>query len=295
VLDDSQRVAVASSYLKESAFSWWENLCRQSHPATRNWMAFTIALRERFQPLAASRTARAQLHNLRQDSMSVAEYSNKFYSLIQLIPDMSEADQVENYIRGLRNKLAREVDLQDPKVLHAAMTIAQKMETILDNHRHYWRPSYSSAASTTTSTYTSIPSSNYNRPSANSVAMELGNLNLTDSSTSYSTAAADSEWPEEHEDEYTRYLNEGDNYEPRFDVWDGQESDVHQEEKIEQLQAMQQRNRNYSAPIMPFEEFTRCMQNRLCLRCKKPGHIARNCSLPRHTPTSSSQPKRNFH
>jgi hypothetical protein len=74
VLDDSQRVAVASSYLKESAFSWWENLCRQSHPATRNWMAFTIALRERFQPLAASRTARAQLHNLRQDSMSVAEY-----------------------------------------------------------------------------------------------------------------------------------------------------------------------------------------------------------------------------
>src|ERR1700692_4559623 len=75
---DSQRVAVASSYLKESAFSWWENLCRQSHPATRNWMAFTIALRERFQPLAASRTARAQLHNLRQDSMSVAEYSNKF-------------------------------------------------------------------------------------------------------------------------------------------------------------------------------------------------------------------------
>ena len=295
VLDGSQRVAVASSYLKESAFSWWENLCRQSHPATRNWMAFTIALRERFQPLAASRTARAQLHNLRQDSMSVAEYSNKFYSLIQLIPDMSEADQVENYIRGLRNKLAREVDLQDPKVLHAAMTIAQKMETILDNHRHYWRPSHSTAASTTTSTYTSIPSSNYNHPSTNSVAMELGNLNLNDSSTSHSTAAADSEWSEEHEDEYTRYLNEGDNYEPRFDVWDGQEPDIDQEEKIEQLQAMQQHNRNYSAPIMPFEEFTRCMQNRLCLRCKKSGHIARNCPLPRHTPTSSSQPKRNFH
>ena len=78
VFEDSQRVAVASSYLKESAFSWWESLCRQSHPATRNWMAFTTAIRERFQPLAASRTARAQLHNLRQDSMSVADYSNSF-------------------------------------------------------------------------------------------------------------------------------------------------------------------------------------------------------------------------
>src|ERR1700720_3861665 len=58
----------------------------------------------------------------------------------------------------IRNKLAREVDLQEPKVLHAAMTIAQKVETILDNHRHYWRPSHASNASTTTSTYTSIPS-----------------------------------------------------------------------------------------------------------------------------------------
>src|ERR1700726_2737623 len=230
-------------------------------------MVFTTAIRERFQSLAASRTARAQLHNLRQDNMSVAEYSNKFYSLVQRIPDMSEADQVENYIHGLRNKLAQEVDLQDPKVLHTAMTIAQKVETILDNHRHYWRPSHASTASTTTSTYTSIPSSNYNHPSTNSVAMELGNLNLNDSSPSGSTAAAGSEWSEEHEAEYTRYMNEGDNYGPRFDVWDGQEPDVHQEEKIEQLQAMQQCSRNYSVPFMPREEFIRCMQNQLCLHC----------------------------
>ena len=50
---------------------------------------------------------------------------------------MSEADQVETTSVVLRDKLAREVDLQDPKVLHSAMTIAQKVETILDNHRHY--------------------------------------------------------------------------------------------------------------------------------------------------------------
>jgi hypothetical protein len=27
------------------------------------------------------------------------------------------------------------------------------------------------------------------------------------------------------------------------------------------------------------EEFARCMKNKLCLRCKKPGHISRNCKV----------------
>ena len=79
--------------------------------------------------------------------------------------------------------------------------------------------------------------------------MELSNLNLTDSSTSRSAPAFESEWSEEQEDEYTRYMSEGDNYEPRFDVWDGQESEVNHEEKIEQLQAIQQRSKNYSVPL----------------------------------------------
>jgi phosphopantetheine adenylyltransferase len=300
VYDDQQRVAVASSYLKESAFSWWERLCNQNHIASQSWDHFKVTIRERFQPLAASRTARAQLHNLRQENMSVAEYSNKFYSLIQLINDMSEADQVENFIRGLRNKLGREVDLQDPKLLHTAMSIAQKVETIFDNHRNYWRPANSSTSTTTTSTYTSIPSSTYSYPSSSSVAMDLNNLNLYDSSSSasHSNPVMDNEWSDEREDEYSRYVNEGDGFEPRYDVWEGADAENEQEEKAEQLQAIQQKSRNYSAPFMPREEFTRCMQNRLCLRCKKPGHIARNCPIPRQQPfssSSSSHPKRNFH
>jgi hypothetical protein len=283
---DSQRVAVASSYLKEAAFAWWEGVCRHSHPTTLSWIAFANAVRERFQPLAASRTARAQLRNLRQENTSVADYSNKFYGLVQLIPDMSDADQVEVFVHGLRRALAREVDLREPKVLHEAMTMAQKVETLLDTHRHYWRPSYTS--STTTSTYTSIPSSSSSQPSSNSTAMELGNLNLNDTPE----VTADPEWTVEQEDEYNRYMNEGDNYEPRFDIWDGQESESIVEEK-EQLQAIQQRgSRNYSAPYMPREELARCMKERLCLRCKKPGHIARSCPLPRNP--ASSHPKRNF-
>ena len=124
--------------------------------------------------------------------------------------------------------------------------------------------------------------------------MELGNLNLnTTSSNSQESPACDSEWTVEQEDEYNRYMDEGDDYGPRSDLWDAQQSDSTAEEKTEQLQAIQQRNKNYSAPIMPREELARCMRERLCLRCKKPNHIARFCPLPH--PSPPSQFKRNFH
>jgi hypothetical protein len=51
VTADDQRVAVATSYLKEAAFSWWENRCRQPNPPTQNWLTFADSLKERFQPL----------------------------------------------------------------------------------------------------------------------------------------------------------------------------------------------------------------------------------------------------
>jgi hypothetical protein len=306
VVDDRYRVAVATSYLKESAFAWWESVCRQPNPPTHSWLAFTIALKDRFQPLAASQTARAQLLNLRQESMSVADYSNKFYSLVQLIPDMSDADQVEKFVRGLRGGLVREVYIREPKTLHEAMTMAQKMETLSNDHRHYsnWRRPYTSSATTTTSsTYTTIPSSSSSNsrpsslPSYRSTAMDLSNLNLSDatSNSPESTLHSEPEWTTEQEDEYQRYVTEGEHFEPHYDVWDAREPEFAPEEKAEQLQAIQQRNKNYNAPYMPREEFTRCMNEHLCLRCKKPGHIARNCPLPRTTAVSHDHPKRNFH
>jgi hypothetical protein len=296
VTTDDQKVAVASSYLKEAAFAWWENRCRQPFPPRHDWLAFCAAVKERFQPLAASRTARAQLRSLQQGSMTVHDYSNKFYSIVQLIPDMSDADQVETFVHSLRRAIAREVDMREPKTLNEAMTTAQKVETLLDNYRHYNHPTFGSRISTTTSTYSPYPASasSSSSSSAPSSAMELGNLNTDSSSLSSYGSASASEWSTDHENEYNRYVDEGETFEPKFDMWDEIEPEIYQKENMEQLQAMQQRSGR--VPFLPREEFTRCMKERLCLRCKAPGHIARNCTLPRPlSSTSSTQPKRNFH
>jgi hypothetical protein len=285
VTNEEQEVDVAASYLKESASDWYQSL-----PITpRTWIEFVAEMKDRFQPLAASRTARAQLRKLGQTNMSVADYSSKFYSIIQLITDMNPADQIEWYIYGLRPAIAREVDLREPTTLHQAMTAAQKIEALLDNRRPYnfsssssdsrpffssnIRPSSSSSSSSSTSTVNSAP-------------MELGNVTTVDND--YNTA---SESVEIEENEYERYLEEGDDFEPDYTVFEQLEANSEVEEQAQQLQAIQQRNQRRTAPFLSQEEFTRCMKNRLCLRCKQPGHIARSCPL---RPKQQSF-KRNFH
>lgn len=294
VTSDDQRIAVASSYLKETASKWWENRCQQLNLPITDWHSFCQAIRERFQPLAAARTARTQLHHLHQGTTSISDYCTKFYNLVQLINDMSEADQVHLFVSSLRSSISREVDMRDPKTLNEAMTLAQKVETLLDNRRHHShhdsRVSSTSPTYTTTSTSSPAPSS-----SSGSTSMELGNIYTENED--HSNQIDDYTASEEQEDEYQRYLAEGENFDPNFDIWKDSNQDA---EKVEQLQAVQHRSRNTQgrAPFLPREEFTRCMNERLCLRCKQPGHIARNCPLrpPSHRPSQSRfTPKQNFH
>jgi hypothetical protein len=253
VIGDEQRIAVASAYLKEAAFNWWESICKQPNPPTQDWQAFADALRERFQPLAASRTARVQLRQLRQGTMSVLEFGDKFYSLVQQINDMSEPDQVDTFLFGLRSSIAREVNLQTPQTLLEAMNLAQRVEALLHNNRIYSNYSHEPRSThyTNTSSHStsSVPTS-----SSSSGAMELGNMNLENFSNNSGTNYSQ-ESETEQECEYNRYLQEGENYEPDFNIWKGTEQEEVQGEAVEQLQAMQ--GRGGKAPFMPQEEFTR--------------------------------------
>jgi hypothetical protein len=103
VHDEQQRIVVAVSYFRELASQWWVNRVSvlQNAP-TQYWDEFKEAVQQRFQPISASRTARAELRSLRQNSKSVSEYQSEFYRIIQLINNMSEEDQIENFVFGLK-------------------------------------------------------------------------------------------------------------------------------------------------------------------------------------------------
>ena len=103
---ENLRISVVRNYLKQAASTWWVSLCKANkQPLT--WDAFVESIKLRFQPIEAGRIARSHLHSIHQDRLSVAEYINKFQSILNSIPDMAEADQIEYFLNGLHRSIRR--------------------------------------------------------------------------------------------------------------------------------------------------------------------------------------------
>ena len=132
---DPRRSALASTYLKDTASVWYTSTVKDpTFGATPSWAVFRERFLSHFQPLAASRMARAAIRNLRHRH-KVAGYSQEFQRQMLLIPDMSVADQIEFYISGLQGHIAQEVDRAMPKSLSEAMEVAQRVELMLATRR----------------------------------------------------------------------------------------------------------------------------------------------------------------
>jgi hypothetical protein len=160
VKEPSTQVAIASGYLKGGASTFWRSCCRNPNPPS-DWASFVKVLKQRYQPLAASLVARAKLHALRQGNSNLGDHTTKFLNLVQLIDDMSESDQIFNFLRSLHPDIAKEIDTRELKSLHEAMTLAQRADTFIDNRRYY-RPTPTSQLrpTSTSSPYVhSIPAS----------------------------------------------------------------------------------------------------------------------------------------
>lgn len=304
---ENQRVRIAAPSLKGVALQWWRNQSRLGSGINpiQTWEQFAAALTARFQPIASSRSARVQVRALRQGQMSVSEYASKFQALTSLITDMSEADQMEFFILGLRSSLVRDVEIQTPINLEDAIQKAQRIEAITEIRRPYYTnnssqydssrtPSSFSFQSNPNSNPTSTPASSSSSSSFAAAPMELGNLNINNEYEQIESEDGN----DYYNIEYEKYLQEGENYEPEFSEENSsQQSDDDHHDSPMHLQAIQTRSHKNRAPYLSQEEFTRCMKQGLCLRCKRPGHVARDCPLPprQSSSSNSSNSQSQFH
>ncbi|GAB0492318.1 hypothetical protein MMPV_009604 [Pyropia vietnamensis] len=93
----------------------------------RDWQALREALKNRFNPLNKVQAARDLLHKWKQVK-DVSSYNKSFQSIILDIPDITVAEIVDRYSRGLKPYIWEVLCLKQYESLEAIMLDALKVE-----------------------------------------------------------------------------------------------------------------------------------------------------------------------
>ena len=149
---DNQKVSLTATFLRGSASLWWHSICKGveagNRTAVTTWAAFQEEFKATFSPVDATKLARDQLRTLQQVK-SVAEYTDKFRTVVLQIDDISPPETLDRFVAGLKPHIRERVEIEDPKDIFKAMHIAQRMDSIHSRRSSIPQPSQSPASGTT--------------------------------------------------------------------------------------------------------------------------------------------------
>lgn len=128
---NADRISETVTFLRGAALTWWRSI-KQGDPAHRptTWDEFKERIQAAFKTINSTRTARDKMARLKQTT-SVRNYSTEFRNLSLDIPDMSEGDKLDRYIRGLKQEIQREVDMKEPANFEEAVRLAERLDSLL--------------------------------------------------------------------------------------------------------------------------------------------------------------------
>jgi len=132
-LPDEYKIKFAANLLRKEAMNWyrtstatWVNRASTAE-SFRSFDDFITQFLKRFQPIRAKQIARDKLAELVQTS-TVEKYTEQFQSLTAKIDDLSEAEALDKYIRGLKRHVQnwlKTAKIQESGDLQQAMNMAQ--------------------------------------------------------------------------------------------------------------------------------------------------------------------------
>lgn len=242
-VDEGARIKFAVAYLDGPAAMWWGTLV----PKPTTWVLFVERLHDRFRPVQASMVARQKLGKMRQIG-SVSAYASAFQTVLTPISDMGDADQVHHFVNGLTEHIRRRVWEKHPTSLAQAIEFAAMVEAVGNFSRSAMPYSRAQGAGA---------------PSG-SVPMDINHVSV-----------------EEEEENPS---------EPRFH--DEPSSSRMESMVLAKLQALEAKLAAFgptSSPAKPKSnsnrvpghlspsEISQLMRDGKCFRCKKSGHMKREC------------------
>ena len=134
-LNAREAVDFAGSRLRAAALDWWLALSAEELAAIVDREILAAALRARFQPVTAARTAREQLDKLQQGSRGINEYIADFQRLTTQIgmASLGQENALYAFERGLRRELAVELRKQGVATLQEAIALTARIGGLMQS------------------------------------------------------------------------------------------------------------------------------------------------------------------
>ena len=145
VRDNTMRMRIAGMSLRGSAKTWYAYVRNPSTPVAERvetYEEFVEGLRAHFTPMDPVKIARDQLADLKQTG-SVRDYTARFRELNTRIPKMSEDERLDRYVRGLKPRTRREVEIREPATYNDAAKLAEKLDIAMERAFGDTRKTYS--------------------------------------------------------------------------------------------------------------------------------------------------------
>jgi DNA-binding protein H-NS len=118
-----------SAMLTDDAAIWYQSLNRGY-----DWADLKQEFLRRFRDPQAEQNARVKLHQLKQTG-SAKKYTEEFKRLCACISDLTEADQLQTYVHGLKTDLRIHLAVMKVKTFEHAVHSAEELDDIMFQER----------------------------------------------------------------------------------------------------------------------------------------------------------------
>ncbi|CAA0842091.1 F-box associated ubiquitination effector family protein, partial [Striga hermonthica] len=130
---EDKRVAFVATRFRGRAATWWMHITsmwhRQGKSPIISWMKFRKYVEDEFLPFNYDSVVYQHLHNLRQGTRSVDDYTNEFYHLLNRVEvHKTKSQLISRYVSGLRVAIQDMLNIVKPKSVSDAHQRARLVE-----------------------------------------------------------------------------------------------------------------------------------------------------------------------